>query len=79
VVPEIGRMLIANHGTYAFAVVLGHPKPTSESIITLGQSGFITKEGSTLVLDTHFNDQLELYKVFSYKPMNLFDNAESVK
>jgi penicillin G amidase len=79
-VPEIGQMLIANHGTYAFAVVLGHPKPTSESIITLGQSGFIGFiPPTTPVFDMHFSDQFELYKAFNYRSMNLFDNAESAK
>jgi len=68
-------MLNANHGTYAFVVVLGPPKPISESIVTLGQSGFI---GSTLTFDPHFSDQLELYRMFSYRPMQLFDNARSV-
>jgi penicillin G amidase len=75
-VPEIGHILDANRGSYAFVVVLGHPKPTSESIISLGQSGFISPG---LEFDNHFSDQLALYKRFGYRPMTLFDNAQSVK
>jgi acyl-homoserine lactone acylase PvdQ len=75
-VPEVGEMLDANHGSYAFVVAFGHPKPTGESIISLGQSGFISP---ALVFDEHFQDQFELFKRFEYRPMQLFDNAQSVK
>jgi len=74
-VPEVGQMLTANRGAYAFAVTFGRPKMTSESIISLGQSGFI---GPTLVFDPHVSDQFDLYTRFGYRPMILFDNAQSV-
>jgi len=74
-VPEVGQMLNANRGAYAFAVILSRSKMTSESIISLGQSGFI---GPTLVFDPHFSDQFDLYTMFGYRPMILFENAQSV-
>jgi hypothetical protein len=75
-VPEVGEMLDANRGSYAFVVVFEQPKPTSESVISLGQSGFISP---ALVFDDHFQDQFELFKKFEYRPMQLFANAQSVK
>jgi hypothetical protein len=69
-------MLDSNKGTYAQIVVLGNPKPTSENILTLGQSGFIEKGDTTPVLDSHFKDQFDLYKSFEYKPMKLYKNRQ---
>jgi len=57
-------MLDPNKGTYAQIVVLSDPKPSSENILTLGQSGFIKKIDTSPVLDPHFKDHLDLYKSF---------------
>ncbi len=71
-VPEVTTMLDSNRATYAYIVVLNNPTPTSESILSLGQSGFIAPDGT---LDAHFRDQLEHYRNFEYKPMRLLVNA----
>jgi penicillin amidase len=73
-IPEVGTLLDANRGTYAFVVVFNNPKPTSESILSLGQSGFIGPRSSDF--DPHFADQLPIFKTFSYKPMHLFMNTQ---
>lgn len=76
-IPEVGTMFESNKNTYAQVVVLGNPKMTVETILTLGQSGFIQLiPPSTLQLDPHFRDQLELYRSFEYKPMPLFNNTQ---
>jgi penicillin amidase len=75
-VPEVASMLDSNKGTYAQIVVLGNPKPTSENILTLGQSGFIKNVDASPVLDPHFKDQFDLYKSFQYKPMKLYKNMQ---
>jgi len=75
-IPEVATMLDANHGTYCHVVVLSNPHPTSESIITLGQSGFIQNLSGTPVLDPHFMDQFDLYRNFQYKPMHLYINTQ---
>ena len=65
-VPAFSRMTWLQH------VLLAHPANTAESIITLGQSGFIgVGPDGTAVLSPHFADQLPLYRNFEYKPMNL--------
>jgi penicillin G amidase len=71
-VPEVATMLDSNRATYVYIVVLSNPTPNSESILPLGQSGFIAPDGT---LDPHFRDQLERYRNFQYKPMRLFANA----
>jgi penicillin G amidase len=68
-VPEVATMLDSNRATYAYIVVLSNPTPNSESILSLGQSGFIARDGT---LDPHLRDQLELYRNFEYKPMRQF-------
>jgi len=73
-IPEVDTMLNANRGTYAFVVVLSDPQPTSESILSLGQSGFIGPGSSDF--DLHFMDQLPIFKKFDYKPLHLFINAQ---
>jgi penicillin amidase len=75
-IPEVGRMLEANKGTFAQIVVLRPPKLYSESIIPLGQSGFIQLVNGAPVLDPHFRDQFDLYKSFGYKPMRLYQNKQ---
>lgn len=72
-IPEIATMLQSNRGTYAMVVVMSNPKPASESILSLGQSGFIS---STSQLHPHFKDQLELFRNFAYKPMRLYRNTQ---
>ena len=71
-VPEVATMFDSNRATYVYIVVLSNPTPNSESILPLGQSGFIAPDGT---LDRHFKDQLERYRNFEYKPMRLFANA----
>jgi penicillin amidase len=73
-IPEVGTILDANRGTYEFIVVLSDPRPTSESILSLGQSGFIGPGPSDF--DSHFMDQLPIFRTFSYKPMHLFINTQ---
>ncbi len=77
VVPEVGTIPESNRGTYAQIVVLSRPKPNAESIVPLGQSGFIQGvPPAPPVFDPHFKDQLELYRNFQYKPMHLFSNSQ---
>ena len=71
-VPEVATMLDSNRATYAYIVVLSNPSANSESILSLGQSGFIAPDGT---LDPHFRDQFQRYRNFEYKPMRLFVNA----
>lgn len=76
-VPEVGSIPESNRGTYAQVVVLSNPTIGSENILTLGQSGFIGLGPSgTPVFDAHFNDQLERYRDFEYKPMHLYRNIQ---
>jgi hypothetical protein len=73
-VPEVATMLDSNRATYAYIVVLSNPTPSSESILSLGQSGFIAMDTrtNTPVFGPHFRDQFDLYRAFRYKPMRLF-------
>jgi len=73
-IPEVGTMLDANRSTYAFVVVLSDPQSTSQSILSLGQSGFIGPGSSDF--DPHFLDQLPIFTTFNYKPMHLFINTQ---
>jgi penicillin amidase len=76
-VPEVATMLESNRATYAYIVVLSNPTPSSESILTLGQSGFIASDPTTSlpVFGPHVTDQFDLYRYFQYKPMRLLRNA----
>jgi len=74
---ELATMPDANRAAYAYIVVLSNPTPTSESILSLGQSGFIGVDATGMpVLGPHVRDQFELYRYFQYKPMRLFRNAQ---
>jgi penicillin G amidase len=76
-IPEIGTMPQSNRGTYAQIVVLRNPRITAETILPLGQSGFIQRvPPNTPVLDPFFKNQFELYRQFQYKPMPLFRNVQ---
>ncbi len=77
-VPELATMLDSNRATYAYIVVLSNPTPSSESILSLGESGFIALDATNNrpVFGPHVRDQFELYRNFSYKPMQLFRNAQ---
>jgi hypothetical protein len=76
-IPEAGTLLNANRGTYAMVVVLSNPQIRSESILSLGQSGFIQFEFPNIArFHAHFRDQLETYRRFEYKPMHLYRNRE---
>jgi penicillin amidase len=74
-IPEIGTMLNSNRACYVNIVVLSQ-RPSSESVMSLGQSGFIQLGPSgTPVLDPHFKDQFTLFQNFEYRPMRLFKNT----
>jgi Penicillin amidase len=77
-IPEVASMLDSNRATYAYIVVLSNPMPSSESILSLGQSGFIALDATTNlpVFGPHVRDQIELFRDFRYKPMRLFRNAQ---
>jgi hypothetical protein len=76
-IPEVATMLDASRGTYAIVIVLSHPQPTSESILSLGASGFIERDALNAPrFDTHFSDQLSLFRNFQYKPMRLYRNTQ---
>ena len=77
-VPEVATMLDSNRATYTYIVVLSNPTPNSESILSLGQSGFIGLDATTNlpVFGPHVRDQNELYRIFQYKPMRLFRNTQ---
>jgi penicillin amidase len=80
VIPQAGNMLGSAHMTYLQSIVLSRPTISSENIVTLGQSGFIGLGSSGApVFDPHFNDQLELYRNFQYKPMRLYQNTQLQK
>jgi len=76
-VPELGTMPEgAAHFTYGQVVVLEKSKPTGESILTPGQSGFIGLSPSAApVFGAHYSDQLPLYANAEFKPMPLYKNA----
>jgi len=63
----LGQIPISNRATYAQIVELSRPI-VAVNIIPLGQSGFISPAGG---LDHHFGDQLNLFRQFQYKPMQL--------
>ncbi len=77
IIGTVGSIPNSNRATYAQIIVLSRPKLHGESILTLGQSGFIQfLPPSGFALDPHFKDQLELYREFQYKPMRLFHNTQ---
>jgi penicillin amidase len=67
---SVGSIPLSNRATYAQIVIFGKKKVVAESIQPLGQSGFISPAGE---LDVHFDDQLELFRNFEYKPMPLLN------
>lgn len=76
-IPSAGTILDANRGSYAQIVELSNPKIVAQNILTLGASGFVgLGPSNTAVLDPHFNDQLELYRNFEYKPMHFYMNPQ---
>jgi penicillin amidase len=68
---ELGRIPLSNRATYAQVIVLGDKKSVGYNIIPLGQSGFISPEGTP---GPHVADQLPLYRNFQYKTMHFFLN-----
>jgi hypothetical protein len=77
-IPEVASTLDSNRATYAYIVVLSNPTPSSESILSLGQSGFIALDATSNlpVFGPHVRDQIDLFRNFRYKPMRLFRNAQ---
>lgn len=76
-IPEVATMLDSNRGTYAMVITLTHASPVSESILSLGASGFIASDASNAPqFHPHFSDQLGLFRGFQYKPMRLYRNTQ---
>jgi len=76
-IPEVGSFLESNRATYAQIVILGAPSITSENVLTLGQSGFIGgAPPGPPAFDLHFADQLDLTRLFEYKPMHFYKNTQ---
>lgn len=62
-IPEVATMLDSNRGNFAMVIVLSNPPVTSESILSLGASGFIGRDASNAPrFDPHFSDQLNLFR-----------------
>ena len=76
-IPQVAEMPESNRGSYAMMIVLSNPALTSESILSLGASGFIGRDASNKpVFDPHFSDQFNLFRQFMYKPMRLYRNTQ---
>ncbi len=69
---EFGRIPLSNRATYAQVILLSQPRIVGHNIIPLGQSAFVSPDGT---LDPHATDQLPLYRNFQYKLMRFFDNV----
>jgi penicillin G amidase len=67
---HFGRAPSENRSTYMQALELGG-KITGENVIPPGQSGFIHQVGASGQADAHMADQADLFRTFTYKPMNL--------
>ena len=65
---EVDSIPLSNRATYAQIIIFDKKKVFAESIQPLGQSGFIS---ALYGPDDHFDDQLELFSNFEYKPMPL--------
>jgi penicillin G amidase len=71
-VGSVGTAPRANRSTWAQVVVMSHHEPYGETQLTLGQSGFISRNADgTFTLDPHFRDQLPIFTSYGYKPMPL--------
>lgn len=71
---DVATIPASNRATYGQIVVLDPARPRAgETILTMGQSGFIPSGG--LGQAAHFMDQLPLYRLFQYKPMPLLESA----
>lgn len=70
----LGTFPLSNRATYAQIVVLDQARPRGLNILTLGQSGFVRRvSAGAPAPDPHFMDQLPLYYLFKYKPMQFLD------
>jgi hypothetical protein len=77
VVGVVATIPNSNRATYAQIVVLSRPKIVSENIFTLGQSGFLQfVPPASFAFDPHFKDLNNLYRLFQYKPMHLYQNVQ---
>jgi hypothetical protein len=66
-----GKVPSENRSTYMQALELGKPI-RGENVIPPGQSGFIKHLGPLMgEADPHMGDQAELFRTFTYKPMQL--------
>jgi len=65
-----GEMAQMNRGTEEHFVRLGE-EIHAENVLPPGNDGYIAPDGST---GPHFDDQLELFKNFEYKPLRLSDD-----
>ncbi len=67
---SFGSIPLSNRATYAQIVDFGRTDVEDKNILPLGQSGFINFLG---VPDANSADQLELFRIFDYKPFMLLE------
>ncbi|HXJ35523.1 MAG TPA: penicillin acylase family protein [Candidatus Eisenbacteria bacterium] len=66
-----GKAPSENRSTYMQALELGSPI-RGENVLPPGQSGFLQQQGAGIAkADPHMGDQAELFRTFTYKPMQL--------
>ncbi len=70
-VTTAGSMASMNRGTEEHIVQLGE-EITAENILPPGNGGYVAPDGST---GEHFNDQLQMFKNFEYKPLRFDDDT----
>jgi penicillin amidase len=76
----VGSIPNSNRSTYGQIILLTQPEIQSENIFTLGQSGFIRLvPPSGFALDSNFRDQLDIFRLFQYKPMLLLPGPDAKK
>jgi penicillin amidase len=64
--PNLGTSPTQNRSTWMQAITLGKKGVRGEDVLVPGESGFISKTGA---FSPHFNDQVNLFNDFAYKPM----------
>lgn len=70
-VDSAGRMAWVNRGTENHVVSLGEPIE-AETILPPGNSGYVSPDGER---DRHYDDQLQPFESFEYKPLSFSDGA----
>ena len=69
---SVKDVLYMNRGTQNHVVILGKDRVRGWNVVPPGQSGFVNLQNKT---SPHYQDQLDLYVKFEYKPM-LFTKQE---